>query len=164
MLALFNIIFKGLCLMCPLYTHNFGLWTFGILYSNNHGRSFPLFCIIPVQLTQCEVACQSLEVELADHRKTWEESMITTEKHKAIIDQLTAKQATLEEEVTKREERVAELEALLTEVNWWCIKMCRIIIYNFIFEGINFRRKTIRMDFADLFFAYCSLLQACMWY
>ena len=54
--------------------------------------------------------------------------MITTEKHKAIIDQLTAKQATLEEEVTKREERVAELEALLTEVNW-CMK--KKIPYNY---------------------------------
>ncbi len=55
--------------------------------------------------------------------------MITTEKHKAIIDQLTAKQATLEEEVTKREDRVAELEALLTEVNWCMEKKSRTIIH-----------------------------------
>ncbi len=75
-----------------------------------------IHCICIIQLSQCEEACQSLEVELADHRKKWEESMMTAEQHRAIIDQLTAKQAGLEEEVTKREERVAELEALLAEV------------------------------------------------
>ena len=81
-----------------------------------HAQTKVLFLPL-IQLSQCEGACQALEAELTDHRKKWEESVVISEQHRVSIDELTARKAELEEDVTKNEKRVAELEALLAEVS-----------------------------------------------
>lgn len=50
------------------------------------------------------------------HRKQWEEVLLGVEQHKATIETLSAERDQLSRDVEQREQRVAELEALLQEV------------------------------------------------
>ncbi len=65
-----------------------------------------------------------MEAELVSHRRKWEESVVTAEQQRGLIEELTVKQAQLDEEVAKREKRVDELEALLAQVSDTYLLLC----------------------------------------
>lgn len=65
-----------------------------------------------------------MEKELLGHRKQWEEALRSVEEHKTAVEALAAERDQLSRDVKQREQRVAELEALLQEVCQNCESVC----------------------------------------